>query len=293
MIRPYHFAREGRKFIPSIERMKSGLAVPRFNLILPDHRKRDYRVPIDDSAYERWRQECVFVPPFGAPFRSAFASPAVAVPWWLSGGIAAANCIAAYQPKGAASLAASYDNRAAPGNGLADGTYDATVIAAGVSLAAGGWLTNGSGILSTGWTPPTNLARAVVVTYSGASAGIYTLFGCANAGLTRFFLIMPSYSSHVLYYNSNTVTGTGAGLLAGTAAMNGLRGYREGVLDTNSDFSYAVEVFAPCYIFATNKTGGTAQYLSPNGTTIKAISFYIDSLSAAQLIAVGAAQVAL
>jgi len=39
--------------------------------------------------------------------------------WWLAGGIAAANCIAAYQPKGAASYAASKVNLANAG------TYDA------------------------------------------------------------------------------------------------------------------------------------------------------------------------
>lgn len=56
------------------------------------------------------------------------AGGGVAAPWWLSGGIAAVNCIAAYTPKGAVSLAASYDNNAAPGNGLPDGTYDAMVV---------------------------------------------------------------------------------------------------------------------------------------------------------------------
>jgi hypothetical protein len=40
--------------------------------------------------------------------------------WWLSGSIPAANCIAAYQPKGAASYAASKVNLANPG------TYNAT-----------------------------------------------------------------------------------------------------------------------------------------------------------------------
>jgi hypothetical protein len=63
-------------------------------------------------------------------FRSAIFGGAggapPAVPWYLSGGIVAANCIVAYTPKGAASYAASKDNNAAPGNGLPDGTYDAT-----------------------------------------------------------------------------------------------------------------------------------------------------------------------
>lgn len=47
--------------------------------------------------------------------RSAVSAPG----WWLSGGISAANCIAAYAAKGAASYAASKSNLANPG------TYDA------------------------------------------------------------------------------------------------------------------------------------------------------------------------
>jgi len=50
--------------------------------------------------------------------------------WWLAGGISAANCLAAYQPKGAASYAASKVNLANPGTyNLSDGaaypTWDA------------------------------------------------------------------------------------------------------------------------------------------------------------------------
>ena len=54
----------------------------------------------------------------------------VAEPWYLSGGISAANCVAAYAAKGAASLAASYSNLNNPGtNDLTVGvapTWDAT-----------------------------------------------------------------------------------------------------------------------------------------------------------------------
>jgi len=55
---------------------------------------------------------------FGRVFSPTFQPRSVASgvePWWLSGGIAAANCVAAYQPKGAASLEASYVNLANPG----------------------------------------------------------------------------------------------------------------------------------------------------------------------------------
>src|SRR4030042_266315 len=58
--------------------------------------------------------------------------------WWLAGGISAANCLAAYQPKGAASYAASKVNLANPG------TYDAVDgVAFPTWAAATGWTFNG------------------------------------------------------------------------------------------------------------------------------------------------------
>lgn len=75
--------------------------------------------------------------------------------WWLAGGISAANCIAAYQAKGAASYAASKVNLANPGTyNLADGagypTWNAT----------DGWIFDGvddilrmtSGIVGLSWS---------------------------------------------------------------------------------------------------------------------------------------------
>ena len=60
------------------------------------------------------------------------------IPWYLAGGVDPAHCIAAYQPKGAASYAASKINLANPG------TYDITEKNAGVEpswSAENGWYT--------------------------------------------------------------------------------------------------------------------------------------------------------
>ena len=57
--------------------------------------------------------------------------------WWLAGGIHPSQVVAAYQPKGAASLAASYVNLANPG------TNDAQVgVAPG--LDSSGWVFTGT-----------------------------------------------------------------------------------------------------------------------------------------------------
>jgi hypothetical protein len=89
-----------------------------------------------------------------------------AKPWFLAGGVAAANCLAAYTPKGAASLAASYDNNAAPGNGLADGTYDCTLGVAPTWDITNGWTGNSSSMfLFTGLTYALGI-KTVILRYS-------------------------------------------------------------------------------------------------------------------------------
>lgn len=95
---------------------------------------------------------------FGATFGRVFSptfqpnsqSSAAAVPWYLSGGIAAANCIVAYQPKGAASLAASYVNLANPGTYNAEPgsapSFDTTI---GWTFTTSTWLqANSSGTIN-------------------------------------------------------------------------------------------------------------------------------------------------
>lgn len=60
------------------------------------------------------------IPPLLGYYTMAGGAEAAPIPWYLAGGVSPANCIAAYQPKGAASYAASLVNLANPG------TYDCT-----------------------------------------------------------------------------------------------------------------------------------------------------------------------
>jgi hypothetical protein len=72
---------------------------------------------------------------------------AAATSWWLAGGISASDCIAAYQPKGAASYAASLININNPGtrnltNTGIDPSWDATngwTVVKGAGLTMGNW----------------------------------------------------------------------------------------------------------------------------------------------------------
>jgi len=99
---------------------------------------------------------------FAAPFSRVIARPFGGVPatssaWWLSGGIAAANCIAAYQPKGAASLAASYVNL------TGNTSYNLTTGDAPTFDTSYGWYFGGSDWLKTGVIPENDLTWSMII----------------------------------------------------------------------------------------------------------------------------------
>ena len=106
-----------------------------------------------------------------------------AVPWWLSGGISAANCIAAYQPKGAADLAASYVNLANPG------TYNAAPGVAPTWAAADGWTFGGTNYLLCGSATLNHNDITVIVRADPADNIRRTLFTCTTTNIPR----LPSF----------------------------------------------------------------------------------------------------
>ena len=87
------------------------------------------------------------IPPLLGYYTMSGGGAAVAVPWYLSGGVSASDCVGAYKAKGAASLAASKVNLANPGtydlSSTADPTFDTTT----------GWYFIAGKHLQTGITP--------------------------------------------------------------------------------------------------------------------------------------------
>ena len=83
-----------------------------------------------------------------------------ATPWYLAGGVAAANCVGAWQAKGAASLAASRVNLANPG------TYDLADGVAPSWASATGWTFDG-----TSQTLKTNIVPSVRWSLIGRFSG--------------------------------------------------------------------------------------------------------------------------
>lgn len=145
-------------------------------------------------------------------------------PWYRAGG--APVPIAAYQAKGAGSLAASYVNLINPG------TFDLTAPAGDPIFDASGWLFDGSFYLSTGiiidspnWT--------VIGQFTGAQGGNFALLGEGGDSVDFSALyIKHNFFSHatVCYASDQSITASiGVGLVSGNIAIAGNTGYRNGV----------------------------------------------------------------
>ena len=168
-----------------------------------------------------------------APLLLFGGGAAPVIPWYLSGGVAAANCIAAYKSIGAASLAASYINLANPG------TYDLTVHAAGTAPnfnTVTGWqfVAAGPDALNTGYVPGNTVNRSIIARISGATVDAATRGICGTRSGNAFYGIMNTTAeSKAYFYNGN---GTNNGLYVhstniadGVLAISGLDAYLDGV----------------------------------------------------------------
>ena len=109
-----------------------------------------------------------------------------AAAWWLSGGISAANCIAAYQPKGAASFDASLVNVANPG------TLNITQYISPTWDASAGWTGGGGSYLLVPYVG-INQNTTMIARYTSPVTS-----GCVFAGQTNspntYFNFLPHNS---------------------------------------------------------------------------------------------------
>lgn len=201
--------------------------------------------------------------------------------WWQ---VAGKTCVAAYQPKGAASLAASYVNLATPG------TYDA---AQGVAptLTADGWAFNGSSQYLTTGVIPSSTSYTYLVRFSGV-ANTWRMFGFQNSSAAVLW-IEPSIAAMHHYVHGGSFSDvllTGAALTSGVMGIAGKAAYLNGSPDgtvAGAGFGgSAVEIF----IGAINNGGGPGGYFSGN---VQAFVAYSDTLTAGEVAVVSAAMAAL
>jgi hypothetical protein len=171
-----------------------------------------------------------FSPTFGRTFSPTFQPKSQAAVagggWWLTGGIAAANCIAAYQPKGAVDITASYVNLANPD------TYNLTVGNAPAFNTATGWTFNGTGnYLITGIIPENDQTWSMIVKFSGVTSQ-NGLVGCEYGTNSRFY-VYPRRSAagddHI--FGNGGFLATGARIAEGVMAVAGANCYLNGSLE--------------------------------------------------------------
>lgn len=217
--------------------------------------------------------------------RRAVSSGAVA--WWLEGGISAANAIAAYQPKNAASLAASYVNLANPG------TYDAAPGVAPTFNAATGWTFNGSTqYLTTGVVPENNQGWSAIVRWSDlGSSGFLGISASWQAGRAVGFAWNTTTTPDTYYYYNGGVMNAGAvrTVQTGVSAVAGNTAYFDGSVDGTAIPS-AAGVNTYDFWIGWNDVG--VPYLG-GAFKVQAAAIYDTVLTAFQVAALSAAMAAL
>lgn len=204
------------------------------------------------------------------------AQGAAASPWWLAGG--APTPVAAYQPIGAASLAASYVNLANPG------TYNAAPGVAPTWAAATGWTFNGSTqyltagiVLFGGWT--------VLLRFSSATLGTTANIFGASPDATNRFRFGPR-TAGIIYVFGAAVATVAPAITSGVIGMAGSQPYRNGVTDGAAMAAWTGSGSIVAFIGAFNSAGSPSGYQAAN---VQALAIYSATLTGAQVAAVTAA----
>lgn len=218
-----------------------------------------------------------FASSFGRVFSPTFqpkSQVAAATSWWLAGGISAANCIAAYQAKGAASYAASKVNLAG------DDTYDLTTS------------TDPAWAADTGWTFGTGTGRYLLAGFSMTTqdltiASRSNLTDYGDAGLGRLW---SSNNNALRQYEStfiNSSSASEATIGEHIFILAGLELYKDGSKTDNLASGSTTTCGSMCI--------GNANHAGARGIngTIQAIAFYNTTITGAQISALNTAMAAL
>lgn len=234
-------------------------------------------------------QRILTIPGHGLTVTSGRATLTAGGDWWLSGGVAAANAVAVYKAIGAASLAASYDNIAAPGNGLADGTYDAAPGGA-PTLDASGWVFDGTQYLDTGYAP--SHPASMIVRFSDLSgSGGPVLLGSSTSTQWQWFALASYYGSTQRFGAYYTIFTTAAlKVLSGVYAITADATYLNGTYD-KAVGGTTLGTQRTIYIGTVNETqtGAMRRMIGK----IQAVAIYNTTLTAAQIGLISAAMAAL
>lgn len=197
--------------------------------------------------------------------------------WWDGNGTIS-GCVAAYQPIGAASLAASYVNLANPG------TYDAAPGTAPSFAAATGWTFNGSTQeLTTGITPTNDQSWSMIVrTEDEESNGNPWICG---GNSSAYFALAGRFTGTQVIYGNGAFLAPSPILVTGVLAIAGNKGYRNGTAESGTIGTQAgsFQAVRIGYAGANNRFKGK----------VLAFAIYSATLTSGQIATVSAAMAAL
>lgn len=214
---------------------------------------------------------------FGAVFQRPFAPVfdrglGAAAGWWV---VAGKTCVAAYQPIGAASLAASYVNLANPG------TYNAAPGGGAPTWASGtGWQAGSGVYLTTGIVPQSTWT--VICRFAGMISNS-VMFGSLWGGA---YYQYERYNNVFYYENGPFVAATAPAGNAGVIAIADRACYLNGTLDKT--LAAGAPSALPIYLLNRNPIAGVA-----TAGSMQAIAIYSDTLSAGEVATVSSAMAAL
>lgn len=196
--------------------------------------------------------------------------------WWDDFG--SITCAwAAYQPKGAASLAASYIDLTGNGNNCGPG------VAPGWN-AVNGWIFNATNQwLDTSFIPQIDQSQSMLMQFTNyTSVGVEMAMGVRTGG--GDYLIAPNYTGSILRGNGGNIS-VAPGLLIGNIGVAGSQGYRNGVAEGAPFGAWGAGGAFSVYIGCWNQTGAPLRFCA---TYIQAVSLYDCTLTPAEVAAVAA-----
>lgn len=202
--------------------------------------------------------------------------------WFLAGGINPADCVLAYQPKGATDLASSYINIAHPG------TFDASPATAPPGLSpTDGWLFDKTQHLNTGMAEQSETWTHIILYKTNVALHNGSVYGNYHSDAAKICTEIGTYNGNYTFYHS---TGYGYGGYLSTSAYSvgnfaviaiaGNRVYINGVQYHTPIPQFGRTV--PSSAFMVGWSGNNAKL---NGAII-AVASYNRTLSQAEITAV-------
>ena len=213
----------------------------------------------------------------------------VSGPWYLSGGITPANCIAAYQAIGAETIFAAYTNLINPG------TYDCATTASSIKTPAFdtsyGWSFNGTDqAIHTGIVSPNDQSFSVIVRFSDQTGtGDKAVIGALNSAANTGTSIIADKTDKVRY-RSGAYLDIATKVTTGVLAIAGNVAYRNGVAETGTITAGAAATLGYLTIGGTSYANNYTWFCN---VKVQALAYYDTVLTAPQVAAVTAAMNAL